>query len=110
MNQVLCNEVRLRQSRNRQGRISGAGEEWGWESRTLGSDCVPNVRSNHTTRGRLDVEFLRNHVVHGLSWLIRARCLDTELTLKVSSETGLFEGTLACRIRRGVSQSHHAIP
>src|ERR1700744_5395453 len=95
LNQVFCNEVRLRQSRNRQGFISWASDECGRESSTLGSDCIPDVRCNHATRGRPHVELLSNHVIHDLSWLVRACRLDAELPLKIFSETGMFAGAFA---------------
>src|ERR1700761_2644138 len=110
LNQVFCNEVRLRQSRNRQGFISWASDECGRESSTLGSDCIPDVRCNHATRGRPHVELLSNHVIYDLSWLVRACRLDAELPLKIFSETGMFEGAFATGVRRRVCQGHHAIP
>ena len=110
MNHVFCHEVRLRQSWNRQGCISWASDECGRKSRTLSPDCVPDVRSNHATRGGSDVELLGNHVVHDLSWLISASRLDAELLLKKFAETGVFEGTLAAGIRRLICQGYHAIP
>ena len=110
MNQVFGNEVWLRQSGSWQGCISRARDECGRESCALSSDCVPYVSGNHAARGRLDIELLRNHVIHPLRRFIRAYGFNAELTLEISGKTGLLEWTLAAGIRWRVCQSHHAIP
>src|ERR1700754_4650675 len=67
------------------------------------------MRGYHAARSRLDIELLRDHVIHTLGWFIRASCFNAELLLKVVTKTSLFEGTLTFRIRRRVCQSDHAV-
>ena len=46
----------------------------------------------------MDIELLRNHVIHPLRRFIRPYGFDAELTLEIFGKTGLLERTFAAGI------------